>query len=91
MGRWRKIEREVRDSLGEGTLWSARDTAVYRVDILAPALNRLLPVSPRISNGPSRPQQQRINAGISIAAMISGFPRAPYMAARGRVERLFLN
>ncbi|SNS81984.1 SMP-30/gluconolactonase/LRE family protein [Sphingopyxis indica] len=41
MGRWRKIEREVRDSLGEGTLWSARENAVYWVDILAPALNRL--------------------------------------------------
>lgn len=41
MSRWRKIEREVRDSLGEGTLWSARDKAVYWVDIHAPALNRL--------------------------------------------------
>lgn len=41
MSRWRKIEREVRDSLGEGTLWSARDKAIYWVDIHAPALNRL--------------------------------------------------
>ncbi|MCJ2179667.1 SMP-30/gluconolactonase/LRE family protein [Novosphingobium album (ex Hu et al. 2023)] len=41
MAEWRKIERDVRDMLGEGTLWSARDNAVYWVDILAPALNRL--------------------------------------------------
>lgn len=38
---WRKIDRDVRDTLGEGTMWSARDNAVYWVDILAPALNRL--------------------------------------------------
>jgi sugar lactone lactonase YvrE len=38
---WRKIERDVRDTLGEGALWSARDVAFYWVDILAPALNRL--------------------------------------------------
>jgi D-xylonolactonase len=38
---WRKIEREVRDTLGEGALWSARDQAFYWVDILAPALNRM--------------------------------------------------
>ncbi|WP_067732543.1 SMP-30/gluconolactonase/LRE family protein [Novosphingobium naphthalenivorans] len=41
MAEWRKIERDVRDALGEGTLWSACDNAVYWVDILAPALNRL--------------------------------------------------
>lgn len=41
MAEWRKIERDTRDSLGEGTLWSARDNALYWVDILAPALNRL--------------------------------------------------
>ncbi len=31
----------VRDTLGEGLLWSARDEALYWTDILAPALNRL--------------------------------------------------
>jgi sugar lactone lactonase YvrE len=31
----------LRDELGEGLLWSARDNAVYWTDILAPALNRL--------------------------------------------------
>ncbi len=41
MAQWRMIERDVADTLGEGTLWSARDNAVYWVDILAPALNRL--------------------------------------------------
>ncbi|WP_313809197.1 SMP-30/gluconolactonase/LRE family protein [Sphingobium sp.] len=41
MAEWRKIDRDARDTLGEGTLWSARDNAVYWVDILAPALNRL--------------------------------------------------
>ena len=30
-----------RDQLGEGLLWSARENAVYWVDILAPALHRL--------------------------------------------------
>lgn len=41
MAEWRKIDRDVRDTLGEGTLWSARENAVYWVDILGPALNRL--------------------------------------------------
>jgi len=40
MAEWRLIERDLTDTLGEGTLWSARDNAVYWVDILAPALNR---------------------------------------------------
>lgn len=31
----------LRDTLGEGLLWSSRDTALYWTDILAPALNRL--------------------------------------------------
>lgn len=41
MAEWRKIEREGRDVLGEGTLWSARENAVYWTDILGKALNRL--------------------------------------------------
>lgn len=41
MAQWRKIDRDVRDTLGEGTLWCARDQAFYWVDILAPALNRM--------------------------------------------------
>ena len=38
---WKRVDRDVRDTLGEGTLWSARDNAVYWVDIRGPALNRL--------------------------------------------------
>lgn len=41
MADWDIVPRAIRDELGEGTLWSARDQAVYWVDILAPALNRL--------------------------------------------------
>ena len=42
MSAWAKVERGgVRDTLGEGALWCARDGAFYWVDILAPALNRL--------------------------------------------------
>ena len=48
MAEWRKIDREVRDTLGEGTMWSARRNVVYWVDILAPALNRLSLGSGRI-------------------------------------------
>lgn len=35
------VERDTRDQLGEGLLWSAREQAVYWTDILSPALNRL--------------------------------------------------
>jgi xylono-1,5-lactonase len=38
---WQLVKRDVRDTLGEGTLWSARDNALYWTDIVAPALNRL--------------------------------------------------
>lgn len=42
MPAWKKIDRGAQqDLLGEGTLWCPRDGAVYWVDILAPALNRL--------------------------------------------------
>lgn len=41
MPEWRVIERDLRDQLGEGALWCARDNALYWTDILAPALNRL--------------------------------------------------
>jgi sugar lactone lactonase YvrE len=42
MAGWRIVPRDICDTLGEGTLWSARDGALYWVDILAPALNRLV-------------------------------------------------
>jgi xylono-1,5-lactonase len=38
---YRVVERDQRDLLGEGPLWSSRDNALYWVDILAPALHRL--------------------------------------------------
>jgi D-xylonolactonase len=41
MQSYRVIQRPIRDQLGEGLLWSARENAVYWVDILAPALHRL--------------------------------------------------
>ncbi|MBB3358687.1 MULTISPECIES: SMP-30/gluconolactonase/LRE family protein [unclassified Novosphingobium] len=41
MALWRKIDRDVADILGEGTLWCPRDGALYWTDILAPALNRM--------------------------------------------------
>ncbi|WP_022684151.1 SMP-30/gluconolactonase/LRE family protein [Sphingobium bisphenolivorans] len=41
MVEWRLIERDQRDMLGEGTLWSQQENAVYWTDILGPALNRL--------------------------------------------------
>lgn len=41
MTRWRVVERNSRDQLGEGPLWSARDNALYWVDILGMKLHRL--------------------------------------------------
>ena len=41
MADWTIVERETRDTLGEGALWSARHNAFFWVDILAPAINRL--------------------------------------------------
>lgn len=52
MTEWTVIERDTRDQLGEGTLWSARDNAVYWVDILAPAVNRLSLVDGSIQRWP---------------------------------------
>lgn len=45
---YRIIERDTRDLLGEGLLWSAREQAVYWTDILSPALNRLSLESGRV-------------------------------------------
>jgi xylono-1,5-lactonase len=41
MDSFRVIQRPMRDQLGEGLLWSARENAVYWVDILWQALHRL--------------------------------------------------
>ena len=52
MSDWTIVNRDTRDTLGEGTLWSARDNAVYWVDILAPAVNRLSLVDGEIQRWP---------------------------------------
>lgn len=41
MGDWRIVERSGFDRLGEGPLWSAREGALYWVDILGQRINRL--------------------------------------------------
>ena len=41
MVNWKIVSGDNRDTLGEGVLWSLRDNAIYWVDILAPAINRL--------------------------------------------------
>ena len=41
MGHPQAIVRDVRDSVGEGPMWSARENALYWVDILAPAVWRM--------------------------------------------------
>lgn len=46
----RVIERERRDRLGEGLLWSVRDAALYWVDILGARVNRLDPASGRLDD-----------------------------------------
>ena len=76
MQEWRKIEREQRDILGEGTMWSAREGALYWTDILAPALNRLRLASGEITRWPM-PEPlgwvvERASGGF-IAGFQSGF------------------
>jgi len=46
----RLIERDRRDRLGEGLLWSAREAALYWVDILDARVNRLDLASGRVDN-----------------------------------------
>ncbi|CAN5425289.1 SMP-30/gluconolactonase/LRE family protein [soil metagenome] len=41
MTAWKIIARDRTDMIGEGTYWSARENAVYWVDALGPAVNRL--------------------------------------------------
>ncbi|CAN5247492.1 CBU_1789 family Dot/Icm type IV secretion system effector [soil metagenome] len=76
MAEWTIVRRDVRDTLGEGTLWSARDNAVYWVDILAPALNRLSLTDGQVSRWlmpePLGWVVERIGGGF-IAGFQSGF------------------
>tara|TARA_A100001391_G_scaffold130111_8_gene89517 strand:+ start:22357 stop:23214 length:858 start_codon:yes stop_codon:yes gene_type:complete len=78
MAQWRKIEREQRDILGEGTLWSARDNALYWTDILSPALNRLSLADDKVERW-DMPEPlgwvvERIGGGF-IAGFQSGFAK----------------
>jgi len=78
MAQWQLIKREIRDTLGEGTLWSARDNAVYWTDILAPALNRLSLTDGNISRW-AMPEPigwvaERQGGGF-VAGLQSGFAR----------------
>jgi len=77
MQSYRIIERPVRDQLGEGLLWSARENAVYWVDILAPALHRLLLADGTVQSWPMPERigwvsERRDRPGF-IAGLQSGF------------------
>ena len=78
MAQWQLIKRDIRDQLGEGTLWSARDNAVYWTDIVAPALNRLSLADGRIDRWvmpePIGWVAERQGGGF-IAGLQSGFAR----------------
>ncbi|SFR82366.1 SMP-30/gluconolactonase/LRE family protein [Sphingomonas jatrophae] len=74
---WRIVPRGgQRDTLGEGTVWSAREGALYWVDILAPALNRLVLATGNVTRWPM-PEPlgwvvERTGGGF-IAGLQSGF------------------
>jgi len=77
IGGYRIVERDTRDSLGEGLLWSVRDQAVYWTDILCPALNRLSLATGKIDRW-TMPEMlgwviERQNAPGFIAGFRSGF------------------
>jgi sugar lactone lactonase YvrE len=77
MSEWTMVARDTRDQLGEGVLWSARDDALYWVDILAPALNRMSLASGAITRW-AMPEPigwvvERARGPGFIAGMKSGF------------------
>ncbi|MCW1428970.1 SMP-30/gluconolactonase/LRE family protein [Novosphingobium sp. JCM 18896] len=72
MAQWQMIEREQRDTLGEGTAWSAREQALYWVDILDPALNRLSLVDGKIERW-AMPEPLGWVVERSQGGMIGGF------------------
>jgi xylono-1,5-lactonase len=74
---YRIIQRPVRDKLGEGLWWSARENAVYWVDILAPALHRVSLADEQVSSWPMPEKigwvvERRDRPGF-IAGLQSGF------------------
>ncbi|WP_066547241.1 MULTISPECIES: SMP-30/gluconolactonase/LRE family protein [unclassified Sphingomonas] len=76
MADWQIIKRDVRDTLGEGALWSARHNALYWTDILAPAVNRLSLDSGEVTRWPMPEAVGWLverRAGGFIAGFKSGF------------------
>lgn len=74
---YRIIQRSMQDQLGEGLLWSARENAVYWVDILAPALHRLSLADETVNSWPMPEKigwviERRDRPGF-IAGLQSGF------------------
>ena len=77
MESYRVIDRPFRDQLGEGLLWSERESAVYWVDILAQSLHRLSLTDDAVT---SWPMPERIGWVVErqsqpgfIAGLQSGF------------------
>lgn len=72
----RVVEREGRDTLGEGLFWSERQNALYWTDILAPALNRLCLETGEVQRWPMPEMMgwviEREGGGL-IAGLRSGF------------------
>jgi D-xylonolactonase len=77
MQSFRVIQRPMRDQLGEGLLWSAREDAVYWVDILWQALHRLSLADESVTSWPMPERigwvvERRDRPGF-IAGLQSGF------------------
>jgi xylono-1,5-lactonase len=77
MENFRVIQRSFRDELGEGTLWSARENALYWVDILGQALHRLSLAGETVTSWPMPERigwvvERRDRPGF-IAGLQSGF------------------
>jgi xylono-1,5-lactonase len=77
MNSFRVIQRPMRDQLGEGLLWSARENAVYWVDILWQALHRLSLADESVTSWPMPEKigwvvERRDRPGF-IAGLQSGF------------------
>jgi xylono-1,5-lactonase len=77
MASFRVVDRPLRDQLGEGLLWCARENAVYWVDILAQSLHRLTLVDEALTTWPIPERigwvvERRDQPGF-IAGLQSGF------------------
>ena len=72
MAHWSIVPRDTCDELGEGLCWSARDQALYWVDILGPALNRLSFAGDSIERW-AMPEPLGWVAGRASGGLIGGF------------------